>query len=115
VLIFQSDSILCANAPKSVDDFLEWDFVGAPIVPVLGAGYNGGLSLRKVSSTMRVVEMFDWKEDPIFEDQWYYKQCVPLIYLCAWVFRLTYGLQIGQVTGRRCCGWKAGDHSTATG
>lgn len=75
ILIFQADSILCANAPKSVDDFLEWDFIGAPIDPAYGHGYNGGLSLRRRSSTLRILERFIWEESRgVFEDQWYYER-----------------------------------------
>ena len=78
VLIFQSDSVLCAAAPLSVDDFFEWDFIGAPIDAEHGHGYNGGLSLRKWSSTMRVLNAFDWYEyrRPAYEDQWYYQRRV---------------------------------------
>lgn len=30
MLVFQTDSIMCANAPKGLNDYLEWDYVGAP-------------------------------------------------------------------------------------
>lgn len=80
ILIFQSDSMLCANAARSVDDYLEYDFVGAPIASHLGKGYNGGLSLRKRSSILRVLEEFNWeetkKEGDRFEDQWFYNRYV---------------------------------------
>lgn len=53
VLMFQADSILCSNSAARVDDFLEWDFVGAPVLPAFvdskrpGArSFNGGLSIR---------------------------------------------------------------------
>jgi hypothetical protein len=74
ILIFQADSILCANAPRSVEDFFEWDFIGAPIAPQFGQGYNGGLSIRKRSTTLRVLEEFDWNKNPNPrpEDQWFY-------------------------------------------
>lgn len=79
VLIFQSDSMLCANAARSVDDFFAYDFVGAPIKDGLGKGYNGGLSLRKRSSTLRVLDEWEWattgaleEKGGRFEDQWYY-------------------------------------------
>ncbi|EPS45858.1 hypothetical protein H072_230 [Dactylellina haptotyla CBS 200.50] len=45
VLVFQSDAIICANAHNTVDDFLQWDFIGATLVKE-GRIYNGGLSLR---------------------------------------------------------------------
>jgi hypothetical protein len=80
ILLFQSDSMLCANAARSVDDYFEYDFVGAPIATDLGKGYNGGLSLRKRSSTMRVLEEWDWeetkKEGDRFEDQWFFNRFV---------------------------------------
>jgi hypothetical protein len=30
LLVFHSDAILCANAEKSLDEWLGWDYVGAP-------------------------------------------------------------------------------------
>ena len=95
VLLFQADSILCANSDSRVEDFLEYDFVGAPIdVPVSGdaghgEGYNGGLSLRNRTMILDIVKRFSWKgekesgqisqagcvtKEPClkFEDQWFY-------------------------------------------
>lgn len=78
ILIFQSDSMLCANAARSVDDYFEYDFIGAPIAKHLGVGYNGGLSLRKRSSIMRILNEWDWeesqKEGDRFEDQWFFNR-----------------------------------------
>ena len=65
--------MLCANAARNVDDYFDYDFVGAPIASHLGKGYNGELSLRKRSSTMRILEKWNWeetkKEGDRFEDQ----------------------------------------------
>lgn len=74
VLLFQSDSMLCANAVRSVEDFFEYDFVGAPIAVHLGEGMNGGLSLRKRSTILRIIEEWDWEthKGSRFEDRWYY-------------------------------------------
>jgi hypothetical protein len=78
ILLFQSDSMLCANAARSVEDYFEYDFIGAPIKGELGKGYNGGLSLRKRSSILRVLGMWDWEETrrdgDRFEDQWFYNR-----------------------------------------
>jgi hypothetical protein len=79
ILIFQSDSMLCANAARSVDDYFQYDLVGVPIKAGLGNGYNGGLSLRKRSTVMRILENWDWEESvkdghDRFEDQWYYNR-----------------------------------------
>ncbi|RDW88474.1 hypothetical protein BP6252_00506 [Coleophoma cylindrospora] len=80
ILIFQSDSMLCANSPLSVDDFLEYDIIGAPITAKHGRGFNGGFSLRKRSSTLRVLERFDWNNypKPALEDQWYHGRLLEL-------------------------------------
>lgn len=55
VLVFQADSVVCGNSGKSIDDFLEWDLVGAPVAPQYGVGYNGGLSLRNPKLVLEVV------------------------------------------------------------
>ncbi|KAH8683141.1 hypothetical protein BGZ60DRAFT_359322, partial [Tricladium varicosporioides] len=82
ILLFQSDSMLCANAARSVEDYFQYDFVGAPIAAGLGKGYNGGLSLRRRSSTLRILDEWDWettkKEGDRFEDQWYFNRLVEL-------------------------------------
>lgn len=74
ILLFQSDSILCANAVRSVDDFFEYDLIGAPIEPRWGVGYNGGLSLRRRSTILRVLDEWKWENNPQPhpEDQWFY-------------------------------------------
>ncbi|KAG4427541.1 hypothetical protein IFR05_016975 [Cadophora sp. M221] len=84
VLIFQADSILCSNSPLKVDDFLQYDFVGAPIAESYGRGYNGGLSLRNRSMILDIIHDMDWRSEfdyaenkqeqsVEFEDQWFYK------------------------------------------
>ncbi|KFY01801.1 hypothetical protein O988_02526 [Pseudogymnoascus sp. VKM F-3808] len=85
VLMFQSDSIICANSRRTVDDFLEYDFIGAPVREGLGAGYNGGLSIRNVPLILEIVNKESWSEDRKekngkykdgpnvdYEDQWFY-------------------------------------------
>jgi hypothetical protein len=56
LLIFQPDSVFCANSPKTVNDFLEWDWIGAPWSKTAQYGGNGGLSLRKVSKILSVLQ-----------------------------------------------------------
>ncbi|KAL8728020.1 MAG: hypothetical protein Q9166_005691 [cf. Caloplaca sp. 2 TL-2023] len=76
LLLFQTDSILCANSPRTVEDFLEYDFVGAPISRTYGTGMNGGLSLRNREKMLEVVDHFNFTGDPAdgskFEDQWFF-------------------------------------------
>ncbi|KAG4439431.1 hypothetical protein IFR05_005078 [Cadophora sp. M221] len=85
VLIFQADSMLCSKSPLKVDDFLQYDFVGAPIAEPYGRGYNGGLSLRNRSMALDIIHDTDWRSEfdhaenkqeqtVEFEDQWFYKK-----------------------------------------
>lgn len=63
VLIFQADSILCANAHRTVDDFLVWDFVGASLSSSEHL-YNGGLSLRNRTMILDILgEGNSWEEE----------------------------------------------------
>ena len=71
LLVFQPDSIFCANAPKTLNDFLEWDWIGAPWSKTAQYGGNGGLSLRKVSKILQVLEREKRKNgDGELEDLW---------------------------------------------
>ncbi|KAJ0159518.1 hypothetical protein CTA2_9545 [Colletotrichum tanaceti] len=75
MLIFQADSILCSKAPAKVEDFLEWDLLGAPIAAQFGVGYNGGLSLRNPKLMLDIVNDPSATFGPgDFEDQWFYKR-----------------------------------------
>ncbi|KAL8963061.1 MAG: hypothetical protein Q9193_000635 [Seirophora villosa] len=73
VLMFQTDSILCANSLRSVDDFLAYDFIGAPIEIADGGGpnYNGGLSIRNREKMLEVLHHFTRPVNGQFEDQWF--------------------------------------------
>ncbi|KAI0879718.1 hypothetical protein GGS24DRAFT_495735 [Hypoxylon argillaceum] len=55
LLVFQTDSILCANSRQNLNDFLDYDWVGAPWNPSGRFGGNGGLSLRRVSAIIEVL------------------------------------------------------------
>lgn len=54
VLVFQTDAMICGNAHKTVDDFLEWDFIAAPMHNTQKL-YNGGLSLRNRTMMMEIL------------------------------------------------------------
>ncbi|KAL9603933.1 MAG: hypothetical protein Q9219_000871 [cf. Caloplaca sp. 3 TL-2023] len=75
LLFFQTDSILCANSPRMVEDFLQYDFIGAPIDRKYGQGMNGGLSLRNRERVLEVLDRFNYTGDPQddskWEDQWF--------------------------------------------
>ncbi|ETS83460.1 hypothetical protein PFICI_05336 [Pestalotiopsis fici W106-1] len=55
LLVFQTDSILCANSRQNINDYLEYDWIGAPWNPSGRYGGNGGLSLRRVSAMIEVL------------------------------------------------------------
>ncbi|KAI0909879.1 hypothetical protein F4823DRAFT_638402 [Ustulina deusta] len=55
LLVFQTDSILCANSRQNLNDFLDYDWVGAPWNPNGRYGGNGGLSLRRVSAIIEIL------------------------------------------------------------
>jgi hypothetical protein len=59
---------------RKVEDFFEYNFIGAPIAPVWGAGYNGGLSLRRRSTILKILDEWEWATHPgpRPEDQWFY-------------------------------------------
>lgn len=60
VLLFQSDSIICANSPHKAEDFFHWDFIGPP--PLQDRHwYHGGLTLRNRTLIMEILnEPHDW-------------------------------------------------------
>ncbi|PKS10210.1 hypothetical protein jhhlp_001960 [Lomentospora prolificans] len=70
LLIFQTDSIFCANSRLSLNDFLEYDWIGAPWSPNGRWGGNGGLSLRRVSTMIDVLRNQIRAEDSEPEDVW---------------------------------------------
>lgn len=55
VLVFQTDAMICANAHRTVDDFLEWDFIAAPLHTTQKL-FNGGLSLRNRTMMLEILD-----------------------------------------------------------
>ncbi|RFU24001.1 hypothetical protein B7463_g12337, partial [Scytalidium lignicola] len=85
VLLFQSDSILCSKSLHTADDFLMYDFIGAPVVAFWGQGFNGGLSLRNRNMMLDIIaksnftaEREELPEPISVEDQWFYKKMLEL-------------------------------------
>lgn len=77
LLLFQTDSIICANSHHRVEDFFEYDFVGA-VHPYINEAFNGGLSLRNVPLSRQVVSKWIIADDitnstemGLFEDVWF--------------------------------------------
>ena len=67
VLVFQTDSVLCSLSQYTVDDFVQYDYIGAPFAirwanfPAWLESGNGGLSLRNVSLMRRIIDRHPYK------------------------------------------------------
>ncbi|RYP06418.1 hypothetical protein DL764_003154 [Monosporascus ibericus] len=70
LLVFQTDSILCANSRQTLNDYLEYDWVGAPWDPGGRFGGNGGLSLRRVSPIIDILREQVRIQNSEPEDAW---------------------------------------------
>ncbi|KAK0738368.1 hypothetical protein B0T18DRAFT_441123 [Schizothecium vesticola] len=70
VLVFQTDSILCANSRRTLNDFLDYDYVGAPWAADSRFGGNGGLSLRRRSAVVDVLRHQVRRNNSEAEDVW---------------------------------------------
>jgi hypothetical protein len=79
-LIFQTDSMICPTEKDKINDFLKFDYVGAPWAS--GDVGNGGFSLRKKSKMLSKIrncvkngeDSGDLNEDGFFSDD----KCEPL-------------------------------------
>jgi len=75
-LIFQTDSIICSKYKDTINEFLDYDYVGAPWAN--GDIGNGGLSLRKKSKMLEIVEKCKNKkvgDNYINEDMIFFNGC----------------------------------------
>ncbi|RDW70078.1 hypothetical protein BP5796_08475 [Coleophoma crateriformis] len=70
LLVFQTDSMLCANSRQSLNAWLDYDWVGAPWSPNARFGGNGGLSLRRVSAIIDVLKNQEREINSEPEDIW---------------------------------------------
>ena len=66
-LIFQTDTMICEDYKDNINEFLNYDYVGAPNKEWVG---NGGLSLRKKSKMLDIINKFQRKDNQ-YEDQYF--------------------------------------------
>ena len=71
VLIFQVDSVLCSGSEFTVDDFLAYDYIGAPWIDEGQGVGNGGLSMRSVNRMLNITRHFNQSVHP--EDVYFAK------------------------------------------
>lgn len=70
LLVFQTDSILCANSNRSLSEWFEYDWVGASWNVSDRYGGNGGLSLRRVSAIVDTLQNQHRIYNSAAEDVW---------------------------------------------
>ncbi|CAJ2506967.1 Uu.00g081530.m01.CDS01 [Anthostomella pinea] len=71
ILKYEYDSILCANSGTSLNEWLHWDWAGAPRTADDHFSGNGGLSIRRVSAIKRVLKFQERYNDTAPEDEWF--------------------------------------------
>lgn len=86
ILIFQTDAVVCGNTPFKIEQFMNYDFIGAPLSGLINNSIhfyflaraklinyknymNGGLSFRKKSKMIQVLTKYPW-DHMIAEDIW---------------------------------------------
>ncbi|PQE15047.1 hypothetical protein CJF31_00007118 [Rutstroemia sp. NJR-2017a BVV2] len=71
LLMFQSDSIICAASEQSIEDYVSanYSWVGAPWNMQVKGG-NGGLSLRHVPTILKILEKETREPGSVWEDRW---------------------------------------------
>ena len=85
-LIFQTDTIICENQKKRINDYLQYDYVGAPwerhsnltdkdkLKDTDKTGGNGGLSLRKKSKMLEIIRNCKYNNEN--EDSYFSNSCL---------------------------------------
>jgi hypothetical protein len=63
ILIFQTDTIICEDSKLLINDYLKYDYVGAPWNHLEMKVGNGGLSLRRKSKMIEIIEKCEYKEN----------------------------------------------------
>lgn len=67
-LIFQTDSLINENKKHYIQEYLEYDYVGAPWLD--GHVGNGGFSIRKKSKMLSIIDNIPYKER-VYEDKYF--------------------------------------------
>jgi hypothetical protein len=77
-LVFQTDSIIFKKNKDIINDFLEYDYVGAPWIITAytftkNCSYigNGGFSLRRKSKMLEIIDKVEWNKANTFCDKYY--------------------------------------------
>ncbi|KAI8593117.1 hypothetical protein BDZ88DRAFT_186068 [Geranomyces variabilis] len=72
IFFFQLDAVICSNSEQTPDDYLHYDWIGAPWPHIAYLkGGNGGFSMRRKSRMLRCLETRTWARGMNPEDVWY--------------------------------------------
>ncbi|PNY23265.1 Uncharacterized protein TCAP_06789 [Tolypocladium capitatum] len=74
ILKYEHDTVLCANSPKGLDEWLGWSWAGALRGEDDRFSGTGGLSLRRVSAIRRVLGFQERHNDSESEGEWFGKR-----------------------------------------
>jgi hypothetical protein len=73
ILFFQLDSVFCSNSPHKLQDFLKYDYIGAPWhsrLKIPAKVGNGGFSLRSRSKLLELLSNYSY-DHQYHEDVWF--------------------------------------------
>ena len=73
-LVFQTDTMICPEYKSYINDFLKYDYVGAPWKHLNNTIGNGGLSLRRKSKMLEIIKKCPYNE-MLNEDLFFTKEC----------------------------------------
>lgn len=79
-LLFQTDTIICENQKKRINDYLQYDYVGAPWIwnsnlkDTDKTGGNGGLSLRRKNKMLEIIRNCKYNNEN--EDVYFSNSCL---------------------------------------
>ncbi|KAJ3158440.1 hypothetical protein HDU86_002909 [Geranomyces michiganensis] len=72
IFFFQLDAVICSNSEQTPDDYLHYDWIGAPWPHIAFLkGGNGGFSMRRKSRMLRCLDTRKWERGMNPEDVWY--------------------------------------------
>lgn len=77
-LVFQTDTIICSKFKDYINEFIQYDYVGAPVGWSDGGKVgNGGLSLRRKSKMLEILEKCPNRNDVqnTYEDNYFSFAC----------------------------------------
>lgn len=83
MLIFQTDSMIFPHCPYEIDDFMQYDYIGAPWKHYDHPGGNGGLSLRNVRSFIDAIDSSPWSPATHGNEDIYFSHQSNFKYACA--------------------------------